>query len=765
MKTSYNSLLLLLVSFTAITLVSCSTTDTFDSLLTDIRSERLCAVTEEVNVISDNQSRSTMSSDNTFVWTKGDLVGVATTDGSTESIVPYKLSSGAGSSTGTFIGSINPKHSLNGKAVYPYRAQTTISGNTLSLFMPTEYDYTCYDTENFGDLNNGEVNSMQMPMWARIDGEKLHFEHLGGYFVFEISKIPAGSNRFEFTVKNKKKITGTFNVDLTAASPVYSSTVSNTENTVTFHFTARENPCKRVFCVPVPIGEYEYEWNIYNDNGELKGFGMSDGVKTISRKDVRIARRECSALNNEDPSDDSSEGNNDGFKIVNLTYNLSSDVWQEAKYIDDYVPSGATLEYTITSDVTVPSLRSGNHMTLWRYAIDETYISNGMTNYTLEKDVPFSGSIKTTVFHPSIPLLLRHTSLAQPVNITFKYRIIQGTGTSSYCYYEAKYPEEVNAVKELSQNPNTHLSFVHISDSHNAENNWSYADSFTDYIGADFLVHTGDILDDADISSKVVVGRVTSMQKPCYLIPGNHDYSVKSGSSTQANSTHFFNRFLSPTNAHNNLSTSKTYYSVVKNGVRSIFIDIYDDFTASIPGSAMATSVKMSKGQVEWLISELKAATAANQPVVIFTHCGYPSNESLAIKGWDDCCTKVGRSNGNSGSAFLLNMIDAFMDGTSYTFSHNGNSFTANFSGNGAFAGWFAGHEHSDSYGRIEGHERQWQCITAATAYRKTVAVKNFNGCCSWVMITPKERKVTIYRMGEQETTSGFMRDMITYNY
>ena len=763
MKTTYNSFLLLLVSLTAITLGSCSTTDTIESIFTDSHPQQLEAVTEEVCIIADNQSRSTMSSDNKFVWTKGDLIGVATTDGSTENIVPYKLSSGAGCSTGTFIGSINPKHSLNGKAVYPYSPQTSISGNTLSLFMPTEYDYTSYDTESFGDLNNGEVNSMQMPMWARIDGEKLHFEHLGGYFVFEISKIPAGSNRFEFTVKNKKKITGTFNVDLTATSPVYSSTASNTENTVTFHFTASESPCKRVFCVPVPVGEYEYEWNIYNDKNELKGFGMSDGTKTINRKDVRIARRECSALNDGEQSGDSHEDNADDFKTVNLTYNLSPDVWQEAKYIDAYVPSGATLEYTITSDVTVPGLRSGNYMTIWKSAADETYISYEMPNYTLEKGVPFSGSVKTTAFHASIPLLLRHTTFAQPVNITFKYRIISETGTGSY--YEAKYPEEVNAVKTLAQNPNTHLSFVHISDSHSPENNWSYADSFTDNIGADFLVHTGDILDDADLSPKPIIGRITSMQKPCYLVPGNHDYSVKSGSSTYANSAHFFNRFLSPTNTHNNLSISKTYYSVVKNGVRSIFIDIYEDFTASTSGSPMASYVKMSKEQVEWLITELNAATAANQPVVIFTHCGYPSNKTLAIKGWDDCCTTVGRSNGNSGNAFLLDMIDAFMDGTSYTFSHNGNRFTANFSGNGAFAGWFAGHEHSDSYGRIEGHERQWQCITAATAYYKDVTIKNFDGCCNWVMITPKERKVTIYRMGEQETTSGFKRDMVTYNY
>ncbi len=763
MKTTHNSFLFLLLSLAAITLGSCSTTDTFENLLTTSHPEQIEAVTEGVHVIGDNQSRSTMSSDNKFVWTKGDLIGVATTNGSTESIVPYKLSSGAGSSTGTFIGSINPKHSLTGKAVYPYNPQTSISGNTLSLFMPTEYDYTEYDTESFGDLNSGKVNSMQMPMWARIDGEKLHFEHLGGYFVFEISKIPAGSNRFEFTVRNKKKITGTFSVDLTAASPVYSSMDSNTESTVTIHFSASENPCQRVFCIPVPVGEYEYEWNIYNDKDELKGFGMSDGSKIINRKDVRIARRECSALNDGDKPGDSPEDNKDDFTTVNLTYNLSANVWQEAKYIDEYVPSGATLEYTITSDVTVPGLRNGNYMTIWKGVVDESYISDSMPNYTLEKGVTFSGSIKTSVFHASIPLLLRHTTFAQPINITFKYRIISETGTGSY--YEAKYPEEVNAVKMLAQSASVHMSFVHISDSHSAENNWSYADSFTDNIGADFLVHTGDILDDADISPKAIVGRITSMQKPCYLVPGNHDYSVKSGSTTHANSSHFFNRFLSPTNTHNQLSISKTYYSVIKNGVRSIFIDIYDDFTASISGSAMATYVKMSKGQVDWLIAELKAATAANQPVVIFTHCGYPSSGSLAIKGWDDCCTTVGRSNGNSGSAFLLNMIDAFMDGTSYTFNHNGNNFTADFSGNGAFAGWFAGHEHSDSYGRIEGHERQWQCVTAATAYYKDVTIKNFNGCCTWVMVSPKERKVTIYRMGEQETTSGFKRDMTTYYY
>jgi len=243
------------------------------------------------NARMDAQSRATFASDASFIWTSGDRIGVSQTNGSTTSFSTFKLSKGAGTAKATFIGSLSSGYTIGNKLVYPKSAVSSLSGTTLTISLPAEYEYA-YETESFG-TTTGDINSANMPMLANYTGSGVEFKHLGGYFVFEISKIPAGCNKFEFEAINNKKLSGTFTVDASASEPSYSTSTSASANKITINFPETTAESKRLFIVPVPVGSYEYEWNIYNTAGDIKGFGASDDAISVSRGQIKAMRLDC----------------------------------------------------------------------------------------------------------------------------------------------------------------------------------------------------------------------------------------------------------------------------------------------------------------------------------------------------------------------------------------------------------------------------------------------------------------------------------------
>ena len=280
--------------FTLCAVVMCIACDN----ISDVESEtiKIDATFEPVEIEHDYlKTKSTFNKSFNFIWTVDDKIGVSSIGKTT--FTSFIIQNGyEGKTSATFVGSL-PKGSTIGTAmVYPYSPATTVSGPTLNLNMPTSYDYTTYDTESFGDINDGEVNSFCVPMYANYDGGTLTFKQLGGCFVFEISNIPAGACQFEFKVKSTVKITGDFTVDTSVEEPQYTVEKARGANVVTIDFWPSETVSKRVFCVPVPIGTYEYEWFIYNENGLRLGYGSSEGTKEITRNKVRVALRSCASI-------------------------------------------------------------------------------------------------------------------------------------------------------------------------------------------------------------------------------------------------------------------------------------------------------------------------------------------------------------------------------------------------------------------------------------------------------------------------------------
>ena len=190
-------------------------------------------------VMEGDQTRTSVTDGGVFSWSAGDQVWLQTTNGS----VVGTLSSGAGTSsasfsTGAFIGD------LTGKAVYPYNASHSISGDELSFVLPASYD-----------LGSNLTNTNAAMYGVDVDGT-IRFNHLAGMMRFVFRNAPVGTDKFQITLD--KKISGVFAADLTEALPVIetSAASSDSEKTVTFNFDALESVSDISLYVPLPVGTY-----------------------------------------------------------------------------------------------------------------------------------------------------------------------------------------------------------------------------------------------------------------------------------------------------------------------------------------------------------------------------------------------------------------------------------------------------------------------------------------------------------------------------
>ena len=215
-----------------------------------------------------------------FFWTKNDAIGVTTTE-SAAGFLPMSIADGdKGAATATFSSkymSGQPK----GYAVYPYNANHKMSGSTLTYNFPASYAYTRVDNDYF--VLDGTGNSFNPPMWSAIVDGKVFFKHLGGVLCVKIFDLPAGNDQ-TLTVTTSNKITGTFTADLSASSPVLTTSASNTDNVVTISYS-NATEADRVFYIPVPTGVYESITVSFEAEGETVVVPFSN--KTINARSLQ----------------------------------------------------------------------------------------------------------------------------------------------------------------------------------------------------------------------------------------------------------------------------------------------------------------------------------------------------------------------------------------------------------------------------------------------------------------------------------------------
>ena len=224
-----------------------------------------------IAVMEGDQTRTSVTDGGVFSWSAGDQVWLQTTNGS----VVGTLSSGAGTSrasfsTGAFIGD------LTGKAVYPYNASHSISGEELNFVLPASYD-----------LGSNLTNTNAAMYGVDADGT-IRFNHLAGVMRFKFKDVPAGVNKFTITLD--KKINGTFTADLAEEYPVIetSSASAASEKTITLNFIALTAKSDISIYVPLPIGTYNsLELGLYDDGQAVWTYSKSV-TNTVSRKSLKL---------------------------------------------------------------------------------------------------------------------------------------------------------------------------------------------------------------------------------------------------------------------------------------------------------------------------------------------------------------------------------------------------------------------------------------------------------------------------------------------
>lgn len=340
---------------------------------------------------------------------------------------------------------------------------------------------------------------------------------------------------------------------------------------------------------------------------------------------------------------------------------------------------------------------------------------------------------------------------------------------SNFGEFELFLPEQASIIRNnlAPARLSKRLCFGHISDNHSTVG--EFISDIIDASDAKFIVNTGDIVQDKYTDPYTnVSAMINAMTKPYYITLGNHDvYQAPS-------ITDIFDKYFAPIIDHNGQSSlDKTYYAVdfAEEKIKCIFLDLYDALSNYSASMETIIAGKMSATQINWLMTELDDALTNSMHVCIFLHLSPEIVGEREQKFFDVNTTESNKAT----YTFIPDLIDAFMDGTSVTFSYDGNSYTHTFASAGNFVGYFCGHMHSDCIGKLKTHNRQnafsvarpWQSasvINADGTYRHGSSKWGFS-TFNYVTIDPSTRHVSVMRVLQQETKYGFKRDFMTTEY
>lgn len=218
-------------------LAGCSEEDGFG--LKPIDGNRSLTATIERN----DASRTAVSEEGQVAWTDADAIGVFGASTSNAKFT-YQSTTGDGS-TATFRGDF-PEEEILEKAYYPYQEDATLSGNTLTLNLPSEYTYT----------GNSDAPMLGI---KNTDGT-FAFKHLTGLLRITINNVPEEAERFVITssaATDAPSIAGQATVaDISAENAILSVTANGSKE-ITYRLgTLTEGTGFRTFFVPLPVGEY-----------------------------------------------------------------------------------------------------------------------------------------------------------------------------------------------------------------------------------------------------------------------------------------------------------------------------------------------------------------------------------------------------------------------------------------------------------------------------------------------------------------------------
>ena len=218
-------------------LTGCSNEENFGLKPTD--GNRSLTATIEQNDLS----RTAVSEEGQVTWTETDAIGVFGT-ASQNIRFTYQSSTDNGNSA-TFRGDF-PEEETMEQAYYPYQEDATLSGNALTLNLPSEYTYT--------------GNSNAPMLGVKNNDGTFTFKHLTGLLRITINNVPEEADRFVITSSGETDapdISGQATITDINAEDATLSITANGSKSITYNLgTLTEETGFRTFFVPLPVGDY-----------------------------------------------------------------------------------------------------------------------------------------------------------------------------------------------------------------------------------------------------------------------------------------------------------------------------------------------------------------------------------------------------------------------------------------------------------------------------------------------------------------------------
>lgn len=218
-------------------LTGCSEEDGFG--LKPIDGNRSLTATIEQN----NLSRTAVSEEGQVTWTETDAIGVFGT-ASQNIRFTYQSSTDNGNSA-TFRGDF-PEEETMEQAYYPYQENATLSGNALTLHLPSEYTYT--------------GNSNAPMLGVKNNDGTFTFKHLTSLLRITINNVPEEADRFVITSLGETDapdLSGQATITDINAEDATLSITANGSKSITYNLgTLTEETGFRTFFVPLPVGDY-----------------------------------------------------------------------------------------------------------------------------------------------------------------------------------------------------------------------------------------------------------------------------------------------------------------------------------------------------------------------------------------------------------------------------------------------------------------------------------------------------------------------------
>ena len=246
-------------------LTGCSNEEDFG--LPQLDGNRLLPATIE----HDNLSRTAVSEEGQVTWIETDAIGVFGTSSRNVKFAYQSATDNGG--TATFRGDFPEAESME-QAYYPYQENVTLSGNSLTLSLPSEYTYT--------------GNSNAPMLGVKNDDGTFTFKHLTGLLRITINNVPEEAERFVITssaTTDAPDIAGQATLTDINAKDATLSVTTNGSKSITYKLgTLTEETGFRTFFVPLPVGEYpQLSVSLYAKDSAEPYF-----TKTIS--DVTVSR-------------------------------------------------------------------------------------------------------------------------------------------------------------------------------------------------------------------------------------------------------------------------------------------------------------------------------------------------------------------------------------------------------------------------------------------------------------------------------------------